>query len=111
MKEQASIEDSAPLADIPMLTEYDAELAKPVSRPVGVYSSDELRSSGANIPTDDLDWSQVVDLRRRVSEMIADEAEEYAKSSGRALTSADRLLLGRSIIRHAVADHVRSLHR
>jgi pilus assembly protein CpaF len=111
MKEKTSIEDSAALADIPMLAEYDAELAKPTSKPFGIYSSEELRASGANRPTDDLDWSQVVDLRRRVSEMITDEAEEYAKSSGSALTSADRLLLGRSIIRRVIADHVRSLHR
>ena len=95
MKDQTSIEESAALADVPMLAEYDAELSKADSKPFGVYSADELRSSGANLPTDDLDWSQVVDLRRRVSEMITDEAEEYAKSSGRPLTSADRLLLGR----------------
>jgi Flp pilus assembly CpaF family ATPase len=112
MKEPTSIAESAGLADVPMLAEYDAELSKPASsKPFGVYSADELRSSGANLPTDDLDWSQVVDLRRRVSETITDEAEEYAKSSGHPLTSADRLLLGRSIIRRVVADHVRSLHR
>lgn len=111
MNEQTSISESAGLADVPMLAQYDAELSKPASKPFGVYSTDELRSGGANLPTDDLDWSQVVDLRRRVSEMITDKAEEYAKSSGHPLTSADRLLLGRSIIRRVVADHVRSLHR
>jgi pilus assembly protein CpaF len=111
MNEQTSISESAGLADVPMLAEYDAELSKPASKPFGVYSADELRSGGTNLPTDGLDWSQVVDLRRRVSEMITDEAEEYSKSSGHPLTSADRLLLGRSIIRRVVADHVRSLHR
>jgi pilus assembly protein CpaF len=63
------------------------------------------------LPTGDLDWAQVVDLRRRASEIITDEAEDYARSSGRPLASEDRLLLGRSIIRRVVADHIRSLHR
>jgi pilus assembly protein CpaF len=122
MKERTSIEPSAELADIPVLAEYEAELSKPAikpdprattrdRRPFGIYSSDELLSSPAELRTDDLDWAQVVELRRRASEIITDEAEEYATSSGRPLASEDRLLLGRSIIRSIVADHVRSLHR
>ena len=121
MHEQTSVDQPAALTDIPMLAEYDEELSKPAAdpeprtttnrQPYGVYSSEELRSSQASLPTSDLDWTQVVDLRRRASEIITDEAEEYARSSGRALASEDRLLLGRSIIRRTVADHVRSLHR
>jgi pilus assembly protein CpaF len=122
MKEQASVEQPAALKDIPVLAEYDKELSRPAtsprpsttptnSQPFGVYSSDELRSSTAQLPTGDLDWGQVVDLRRRASEIITEEAEEYARSSGRPLVSEDRLLLGRSTIRRVVADHVRSLHR
>jgi pilus assembly protein CpaF len=122
MREQTSIDQPAALADVPMLAEYDKELSSraPSSRPsvtasqrqpVGVYRSDELRSRAVQLPTGDLDWTQVVDLRRRASEIITDEAEDYARSSGRPLASEDRLLLGRSIIRRVVADHVRSLHR
>jgi pilus assembly protein CpaF len=122
MKEQTSIDQSAALAEVPMLAEYDKEFSGPTPslapaviatdrQPVGVYSSDELRSRATQLPTGDLDWAQVVDLRRRASEIITDEAEDYARSSGRPLTSEDRLLLGRSIIRRVVADYVRSLHR
>jgi pilus assembly protein CpaF len=121
MKEQTSVDRPAALTDIPMLAEYDKELSKPPAnpgprttmnhQPFGIYSSAELRSSHAPLPSGDLDWAQVVDLRRRASEIITDEAEEYARSSGRPLTSEDRLLLGRSIVRRTVADHVRSLHR
>jgi len=70
-----------------------------------------LRSSRASLPRSDLDWTEVVDLRRRASEIITDEATEYAQSTGRPLADEDRLLLGRSIIRRVVGDHVRSLHR
>jgi pilus assembly protein CpaF len=121
MKEQTSVDQPAALTDIPMLAEYDKEPFKPPAnpgprttmnhQPFGIYSSAELRSSHAQLPSGDLEWAQVVNLRRRASEIITDEAEEYARSSGRPLTSEDRLLLGRSIVRRTVADHVRSLHR
>lgn len=122
MKEQSSIDHPAALADVPMLAEYDKELSQPNAnsvlsaarsgpQPFGVYSSVELKSSNAKLPIADLDWTQVVDLRRRASEIITEEAEEYTRSSGRPLAGEDRLLLGRSIIRRVVADHVRSLHR
>jgi type IV secretory pathway ATPase VirB11/archaellum biosynthesis ATPase len=122
MNEQNAIEQHAALTDIPMLAEYDRELIEAVAtsepgmtaeqpQPFGVYRSSELRSSGVELPTGDLDWSQVVDLRRRASEIITDEAEEYARSKGRPFGSDDRLLLGRAIIRRVVSDHVRSLHR
>jgi len=110
-------EHSAALTEIPMLTEYEEELSAPLSaidadgEPFGVYSAAELRSSRANLPQSDLDWTEVVDLRRRASEIITDEATEYAQSTGRPLADEDRLLLGRSIIRRVVGDHVRSLHR
>ena len=122
MREQTSTDQPAALADVPMLAEYDKEFSSPTPtsgpsvaathrQPVGVYSSDELGSRAVQLATGDLDWVQVVDLRRRASEIITDEAEDYARSSGRPLASEDRLLLGRSVIRRVVADHVRSLHR
>jgi Flp pilus assembly CpaF family ATPase len=120
MNEQTSVDQPAALTDIPMLVEYDKERAKPAAspgpgttnhQPLGIYSSEELRSSHAQLPSGDLDWAEVVDLRRRASEIITDDAEEYIRSSGRPLASEDRLLLGRSIVRRVVADHVRSLHR
>jgi pilus assembly protein CpaF len=110
-------EHSTALTDIPMLTEYEKELSAPPAaidpdgEPFGVYSAAELRSSRTSLPRGDLDWTQVVDLRRRASEIITDEATEYAQSTGRPLADEDRLLLGRSIIRRVVGDHVRYLHR
>jgi pilus assembly protein CpaF len=123
MKEPSSIADPAALTDIPMLADYDRELTQAGAKaehdvrvqqqrePFGIYSSDELRRGHAQLATADLDWSQVVDLRRRASEIITDEVEEHTRSNGRSLTSDDRLLLGRAIIRRVVSDHVRSLHR
>jgi pilus assembly protein CpaF len=122
MKEHNSVEQPAALAEIPILAEYERELSKRDAQPglgtgsgrrtpFGIYSSEELIPSWAVLPTDDLDWSQVVELRRRASEIITNEAEGYSSSTGRPLASEDRLLLGRSIIRRVVADHVRSLHR
>jgi pilus assembly protein CpaF len=121
MKEQNSIEQPTALTDIPVLAEYDRELTEAVAKsepdmtahpqPVGIYRSAELQSSGIELPRDDLDWPQVVDLRRRASEIITDETEEHARSNDRPLGSDDRLLLGRAIIRRIVGDHVRSLHR
>jgi pilus assembly protein CpaF len=121
MKEQTPIEVPTPLAEVPMLAEYEDELAEPTVRPAagmtarehpfGIYSSAELRSSRAQLPTSDLDWAQVVELRRRASEMITDEIQEDVVLHDRPLGTDDRLLLGRAIIRRLVADHVRSLHR
>src|SRR4029453_5892909 len=120
MKEPSPVELSR-LTEVPMLAEYEDELAEPTAGPVadittrehpfGVYSSNELKSSRTQWPTSDLDWSQIVELRRRASEMITDETHEHAGRPGRRLGTDDRLLLGRAIIRRVVADHVRSLHR
>src|SRR5688572_27633317 len=108
MKEQSSVEPPTALTEIPMLAEYEDELAEPAAQPVagmtadegsfGTYSSNELRSSRTLWPTDDLDWAQVVDLRRHASEMITDEMEEHTRANGRPLGSDDRLLLGRALI-------------
>jgi pilus assembly protein CpaF len=122
MKEQTSIEPPAALTDIPMLAEYDQDLTKlspdleprmtaQKPQPYGIYSAEQLRSSSARLPMVDLDWSQVVELRRRASEIITEETEQHSKSSGRALSSVDRLLLGRAVIPRVVSDHVRALHR
>ena len=123
MKEQSSTTHPAALTDIPILADYDRERTPSDAKvghnvPVqqrrelfGIYGSDELRLGQAQLATADLDWSQVIALRRRASEIITDEVEEHARSNGRPLASDDRLLLGRAIIRRVVSDHVRTLHR
>ncbi len=52
----------------------------------------------------ELDWQLVVSLRRRASEQIT-----HAAAGMERLTEADRRLLGRSIIRRTVRDHVEAL--
>src|SRR6187200_2052170 len=67
------VERPAALAEIPMLAEYDEELAAPGTgdtEPFGVYSAAQLRESRVTLPSGDLDWTQVVDLRRRASEIV-----------------------------------------
>jgi pilus assembly protein CpaF len=58
-----------------------------------------------------LDWGQVAELRRRVSETLTEESAAQQRGAGRPLTGDDRLLLGRAVIRRVVGDHVRALHR
>ena len=53
----------------------------------------------------------MVELRRRTSEAITEEAAYQLRTTGRPLTGDDRLLLGRATIRRVVGDHVRALHR
>jgi pilus assembly protein CpaF len=52
----------------------------------------------------ELDWQLVVTLRRRASELITEAAAQTDS-----LSDADRRLMGRSIIRRVVHDHVETL--
>ena len=114
-------EDAAPrvraLADVPLLVE-SVEVeggASPVTRQAlqsyGAFRRDDLRAAALPLPTAELDWPQVVQLRRQASEEIAGESEHQLRTTGTPITGDDRLLLGRSVIRRVVADHVRTLHR
>lgn len=51
-----------------------------------------------------IDWPLVVTLRRKASELITQAAADLGP-----LSEADRRLLGRSIIRRVVRDHVERL--
>ncbi len=108
---------------IPILLDADDEPA-PVRLTVdrsrltdgfGIFSRDEVRDRLSQTRTDPpaggLDWGQVVELRRRASETITEEAAHQARATGRPLTGDDRVLMGRAIIRRVVGDHVRALHR
>ncbi|HSU36288.1 MAG TPA: CpaF/VirB11 family protein [Propionibacteriaceae bacterium] len=77
----------------------------------GTFTAEHLRRNRAPLPMAELDWSQVVELRRRTSEAITEEAAYQQRSTGRPLTGDDRLLMGRATIRRVVGDHVRALHR
>jgi type IV secretory pathway ATPase VirB11/archaellum biosynthesis ATPase len=119
MKEAISVEPPPALDEIPILVELDkindsqpprAGTLTTAPRP-GTFSRDELRHAATILPHGNLDWPQVVELRRRTSEVITEQAAEHQRNTGRPLTGDDRLLLGRATIRRVVGDHVRALHR
>ena len=124
MRDNTSVESPPALDEVPVLTDIDN--ARPDARPVnpyvtitrspladglGTFTRDELRAAHHELPFSGLDWSQVVELRRRTSESITEEAAYQLRTTGRPLTGDDRLLLGRATIRRVVGDHVRALHR
>ncbi len=95
------------LEDVPLLAEH-VELTPPTTD-FGVFSAAQV-ADRISQTVDDVDWGEVVDLRRRASAMITDDAEKLHRQSGRTLSRDDRVLMGRAVIRRVVADHVRSLH-
>ena len=95
------------LEDVPLLAEHDELL--PTTTDFGVFSAAQV-ADRISQTIDDVDWGEVVDLRRRASAMITDDAEKLHRQSGRTLSRDDRVLMGRAVIRRVVADHVRSLH-
>jgi len=123
MKDATSTEPPAALDDIPLLLDLEeSKPRRPGDRPLtvtstplhegyGTFSGDELRRHRAALPFAGLDWSQVVELRRRTSEVITEEAGHHQRTTGRPLAGDDRLLMGRATIRRVVGDHVRALHR
>jgi type IV secretory pathway ATPase VirB11/archaellum biosynthesis ATPase len=62
-------------------------------------------------PGESIDWSQVVRLRKEATELITVETEQQALDTGRPMPDADRVLMGRAVIRRVLSDHVRALHR
>ncbi len=118
MKEAVSVAPPPALAEIPILVELDktSDPQPPrasvitTSPRFGTFTREELRHTPA-LPQPGLDWAQVVELRRRTSEVITEQAAEHQRTTGRPLTGDDRLLLGRATIRRVVGDHVRALHR
>jgi len=80
----------------------------PASR---VYRTDQLPQELRPSTSSAVDWSQVVALRKEASALITEEGQLQHARTGISLSGDDRLLLGRSIIRRVVGDHVRSLHR
>ena len=119
--EELSVSPSAPvLGDIPLFADLDHadDRAYPITRSpqtaepvIGIYPRRQLREGAGRAADGELDWSQVVDLRRRASEAISTESEQQSRVTGRPLVGDDRMLMGRAVIRRVVADHVRSLHR
>ena len=119
----AELDSTPALHEIPILLD-DADEPTPVRLTVdrarladgfGIFSRDQVRDrlsmTRLDPPPGGLDWGQVVELRRRASETITEEAAHQARATGRPLSQDDRVLMGRAIIRRVVGDHVRALHR
>src|SRR5215217_2041725 len=118
------VTDQAPtsLAEIPVFAEYGDESASDAGADApsvrrerapafGIYSVIELDDARDALPTAEIDWTKVIELRRLASAAITEETEDHLRNAGAPLAGDDRLLLGRSIIKRVVADHVRTLHR
>lgn len=58
----------------------------------------------------DIDWPTVVTLRRRAADIIANRTADWSHEHGVAMPDVDRRLMGRSVIRGCVRDHVEQLH-
>ncbi len=109
------------LADIPVLADLEptpdrsrrrrSAVSADPGHGFGVFARTEVTELADRLTDDLIEWPQVVELRRRASEAISDASEAEVRRTGRTLTADDRLLLGRSLIRRIVADHVRALHR
>jgi pilus assembly protein CpaF len=112
MKDNMITEMTTELGQVPILAEYEDDLDQQRQpRTLGVFTAVELERSRDALPTPEVDWAQVVELRRRASAAITEESENHLRKLGRPLASDDRLLMGRALIKRVVADHVRTLHR
>ncbi len=116
-RDRTGLSDRPELTEVPLFAEMtDAVQAPPdpqVRRALasyGVFRRDELRAATLDLPSEPMDWAEVVALRRRASEEIT-QANQHQLRADQPLTADDRLLLGRSVIKRVVADHVRALHR
>ena len=71
------------------------------------------RAHAVDLTRDDseVDWHQVVLLRKQASELISAETQTHLQVNGRPMAADDRLLMGRAVISRVVHDHVRALHR
>jgi len=62
-------------------------------------------------PLSGLDWGLVVDLRRRAVDVITGNLDQWASDHHSPMPELDRRLMGRSVVRGVVRDHVERLNR
>jgi pilus assembly protein CpaF len=106
----AALESVPLLADLNGRRPADPEDAKPAEFRT-TYSAVEVAEFGRRVAPSLINWPTVVELRRLASAAITDESAAETMRTGRAISGDDRLLLGRTVIRRVVGDHVRTLHR
>lgn len=98
-----------PVAELPRLSEALTALAPrslsvvpdlpPVAPPVA-------RRRQAS---EEIDWQEVVSLRRQASEQITENTRGWASEHGRPMSADDRLMMGRSVISAVVHEHAQRL--
>ena len=104
--------DTNTITDIPLIARTLDETA--AARVVAQREWQHARpapDTDASGPDEELDWREVVALRKVVSDQIASEAERHRAEHGTAMRAEDQRLMGRAVITRVVGDHVRSLHR
>lgn len=104
----------AGLDQIPVLADYDRAGSSSDAAPsltVTTVPASAAARWRARRPGAGLDWGQVAELRRRASELITEESAVAQQRTGRPMSGDDRVLMGRSMIRRVVSDHIRALHR
>jgi len=84
--------------------------APPAPGGVPVFASPEPEEA-PEMGRPEIDWAVVVKLRRKAADAIADRAAEWAGQHGTTMPELDRRLMGRSVIRGCVRDHVEQLNR
>lgn len=70
--------------------------------PAGAVAQTVADRSDVAWETPAVDWQQVVTMRRRATQEIADASDHWAETHGRAMTREDQRMLGRSIVRQVV---------
>ena len=107
--------DSTGITDVPLIarTLDETAAARFVAERGDWDHAPPAIDGGTHPPSGDeeLDWREVVALRKIVSDQVASEAERHRAEHGSTMNAADRRLMGRSVITRVVGDHVRSLHR
>ena len=96
--------------DLPFETAVPAERL-PSRRPLDDNGTDWKSSRPVPARSDavTIDWSVVVMLRRKASELITTALATHAETHGGAMPEVDRRLLGRSLVRQVVRDHAEDL--
>ncbi|MFT4215986.1 MAG: CpaF/VirB11 family protein [Micropruina sp.] len=96
--------------DLPFETTVPADRL-PGRRPRRAVASDWAATIPASAPEQPvgIDWSLVVVLRRKASELIARALADHAETHRTAMPDVDRRLLGRSVVRQVVRDHAEDL--
>lgn len=102
------------LVAVPLINELGQDRPDQPGTPPALRSAfpaSEVAEFGVGVAPSMINWPTVVELRRQVSAMITEESVAESTRTGRPVQGDDRLLLGRSVIRRVVGDHVRALHR